>query len=61
MMTSTLNAGIMAVSPGTEQGYETQFRTNHINHALLTKLLLPTLLKTTKELFTRLLGGKPRE
>lgn len=42
-----LNAGIMAVPPGTtKEGYEIQFGTNHIGHALLTKLLLPTLLKT---------------
>jgi retinol dehydrogenase-12 len=44
-----LNAGIMAVPAGTtEQGYEIQFGTNHLGHALLTKLLLPTLLKTAK-------------
>jgi retinol dehydrogenase-12 len=44
-----LNAGIMAVPAGTtEQGYEIQFGTNHIGHALLAKLLLPTLLKTAK-------------
>jgi retinol dehydrogenase-12 len=44
-----LNAGIMASPPGTtEQGYEIQFGTNHIGHALLTKLLLPTLLETAK-------------
>ncbi|KAF6838778.1 retinol dehydrogenase [Colletotrichum plurivorum] len=43
------NAGIMACPPGTtEEGYEIQFGTNHMGHALLTKLLLPTLLKTAK-------------
>lgn len=32
----------------TEEGYEIQFGTNHMGHALLTKLLLPTLLKTAE-------------
>jgi retinol dehydrogenase 12 len=42
-----LNAGVMATPPGvTEEGYETQFGTNHMGHALLTKLLLPLLEKT---------------
>jgi retinol dehydrogenase-12 len=42
-----LNAGIMATPPGlTKDGYEIQFGTNYVGHALLTKLLLPTLLKT---------------
>ncbi len=45
------NAGIMA-TPGetsTEEGFESQFGTNHIGHSLLTKQLLPTLLSTAKE------------
>ncbi|KAK7221391.1 hypothetical protein V2G26_009394 [Clonostachys chloroleuca] len=45
-----LNAGIMSTPPGTiEDGYEVQFGTNHMGHALLTKLLLPTLIKTAEE------------
>ncbi|KAJ4324347.1 hypothetical protein N0V84_003908 [Fusarium piperis] len=41
------NAGIMATPEGlTEDGYEIQFGTNHVGHALLTKLLLPTLKAT---------------
>lgn len=40
----------MATPPGlTKEGYETQFGTNHMGHALLTRLLLPTLQKTAKE------------
>ncbi|KAF1941985.1 NAD(P)-binding protein [Clathrospora elynae] len=44
------NAGIMA-SPysTTKEGYEIQFGTNHMGHALLTKLLLPTLLETARQ------------
>lgn len=41
------NAGIMATPPGTTaEGYELQFGTNHMGHALLTRLLLPALQKT---------------
>lgn len=44
------NAGIMATPLAeTEDGYESQFGTNHMGHALLTRLLLPTLLSTAKE------------
>ncbi|KAL2063694.1 hypothetical protein VTL71DRAFT_5499 [Oculimacula yallundae] len=44
------NAGIMATPSGmTKDGYEIQFGTNHMGHALLTRLLLPTLQKTAKE------------
>jgi NAD(P)-dependent dehydrogenase (short-subunit alcohol dehydrogenase family) len=41
------NAGIMAVPRGvTQDGYEVQFGTNHLGHALLVKTLLPTLRRT---------------
>ncbi|KAL1302232.1 hypothetical protein AAFC00_002657 [Neodothiora populina] len=44
------NAGVMALPYSkTAQGYEIQFGTNHMGHALLTKLLLPTLVKTAAE------------
>ncbi|KAK3721915.1 hypothetical protein LTR37_002731 [Vermiconidia calcicola] len=44
------NAGIMAVPwSKTEDGFEIQFGTNHMGHALFTKLLMPTLLKTAEE------------
>ncbi|KAL3424003.1 oxidoreductase [Phlyctema vagabunda] len=44
-----LNAGVMALPPSTtKEGYEMQFGTNHVGHALLTKLLLPTLLKSAE-------------
>ncbi|EFQ27000.1 retinol dehydrogenase, partial [Colletotrichum graminicola M1.001] len=43
------NAGIMAWPPSTtKEGYEIQFGTNHMGHALLTKLLLPTLQHTAQ-------------
>ncbi|KAF4336962.1 alcohol dehydrogenase Bli-4 [Fusarium beomiforme] len=43
------NAGIMMVPEGlTEEGYEIQFGTNHMGHALFTNLLLPTLEETSK-------------
>ncbi|KAE8402486.1 hypothetical protein BDV37DRAFT_252415 [Aspergillus pseudonomiae] len=45
-----LNAGVMSLPPGeTEMGHEIQLGTNHTGHFLLTKLLLPTLLKTAEE------------
>ncbi|KAJ5096404.1 hypothetical protein NUU61_005760 [Penicillium alfredii] len=45
-----LNAGVMALPPGeTEMGHEIQLGTNHTGHFLLTKLLLPTLLKTAED------------
>lgn len=43
------NGGIMAVPPGlTQDGFEIQFGTNHMGHALLTKILLPLLLHTAE-------------
>jgi retinol dehydrogenase-12 len=42
-----LNAGIMACPPAiTKDGYEVQFGTNHLGHALLAKLLLPIMKST---------------
>ncbi|KAK5108103.1 hypothetical protein LTR62_008757 [Meristemomyces frigidus] len=42
-----LNAGVMALPPGvTTEGYEIQFGTNHVGHALLVKLLTPLLEST---------------
>ncbi|CAI7625735.1 unnamed protein product [Penicillium glandicola] len=44
-----LNAGVMATPPAqTTDGYELQFGTNHMGHALLTKLLLPVLEQTAQ-------------
>lgn len=44
------NAGVMATPYSTtKEGYEIQLGTNHVGHALLTKLLLPTLLETAKQ------------
>jgi NAD(P)-dependent dehydrogenase (short-subunit alcohol dehydrogenase family) len=43
------NAGVMGVEGVTEDGYEIQLGTNHLGHALFTKLLLPTMLKTAEQ------------
>lgn len=44
------NAGCMAAPEGlTKDGYELQFGTNHVGHALLAKLLTPLLDKTAAE------------
>jgi NAD(P)-dependent dehydrogenase (short-subunit alcohol dehydrogenase family) len=44
------NAGVMALNPGlSKDGYEIQFATNHLGHALLTKRLLPLMLRTAEE------------
>jgi NAD(P)-dependent dehydrogenase (short-subunit alcohol dehydrogenase family) len=49
------NAGIMAQPPSlTTDGYEVQFGTNHLGHALLIKKLLPLLEKQGSD------GGDPR-
>lgn len=43
------NAGIMAKPPGlTRDGYEVQFGTNHLGHALLIQKLLPLLQRTAE-------------
>ena len=44
------NAGIMAKPPSLSiDGYEIQFATNHLGHAMLTKQLLPYLLAAAEE------------
>lgn len=43
-----LNAGIMGTPAGvTKDGYEVHFATNHLGHALLIRLLMPVLIKTS--------------
>lgn len=44
-----LNAGVSALAPAlTKEGYEVQFGINHVGHALLTQLLMPTILSTKR-------------
>lgn len=44
-----LNAGIMATPASmSPEGYEIQFATNHLGHALLVKLLMPLMEETAK-------------
>lgn len=44
------NAGIMAHQTAvSKDGYEIQFATNHLGHAMLIRCLLPTLVKTAKQ------------
>lgn len=51
-----LNAGILGSPAGqTQEGYEIQMGTNHVGHALLLKLLTPTLEATASST-----GSKPR-
>jgi NAD(P)-dependent dehydrogenase (short-subunit alcohol dehydrogenase family) len=46
------NAGVMATPEGrTEDGFETQFGTNHVAHFLLFQLLKPTLLHSSTPSF----------
>ncbi|KAF4781484.1 short-chain dehydrogenase/reductase family Oxidoreductase [Colletotrichum scovillei] len=43
------NAGIMAGAPGlSADGYEIQFATNHLGHAMIIRELLPVLLRTAE-------------
>lgn len=43
------NAGIMAVPPAlSKDGYEIQFATNHLGHAMLIQQLLPVMLESAK-------------
>ncbi|EXJ88133.1 hypothetical protein A1O1_05061 [Capronia coronata CBS 617.96] len=51
------NAGIMGLPPAlTQDGYEVHFGTNHMGHALLTKLLLPLLLKSAEHSDVRIVN-----
>lgn len=44
-----LNAGLSSLSAQTtKEGYEIQFGTNHVGHALLTQLLMPKVLAASK-------------
>ena len=44
------NAGVMGIDPGlTKDGYENQFGINQMAHALMVKMLLPTLQSTAKQ------------
>ncbi|KAK8078830.1 short-chain alcohol dehydrogenase-like protein [Apiospora phragmitis] len=45
-----LNAGIIRVAPGTTaDGYEAHFGINYLGHALLARLLAPTLVRTAEQ------------
>jgi NAD(P)-dependent dehydrogenase (short-subunit alcohol dehydrogenase family) len=52
------NGGVMATPQGqTEDGFETQFGTNHLGHFLLFQLLAPILLKSaTPDFHSRVVG-----
>ncbi|KAK7995130.1 hypothetical protein PG990_013903 [Apiospora arundinis] len=46
-----LNAGIIRVAAGTtREGYESHFGINYVGHALLSRLLIPTLVRTAEQL-----------
>ncbi|KAH8646792.1 hypothetical protein BX600DRAFT_518817 [Xylariales sp. PMI_506] len=43
-----LNGGVAMIAPSTtREGYEVEFGTNYVGHALLTQMLMPKLLETT--------------
>jgi retinol dehydrogenase 12 len=45
-----LNAGIIRVAPGiTKEGHEVHFGLNYLGHALLSKLLLPIMMRTLQQ------------
>lgn len=45
-----LNGGISTTLPAlTKEGYESQFGINHVGHAFLTQLLMPTILQTAEQ------------
>ncbi|KAK7963953.1 hypothetical protein PG988_010927 [Apiospora saccharicola] len=45
-----LNAGIITVAPRTTaEGYEAHFGINYLGHALLSRLLMPTLVRTAEQ------------
>lgn len=45
-----LNAGIIRVAPGvTTDGYERHFGINYVGHALLSRLLMSTMVRTAKQ------------
>jgi len=44
------NAGVMAIPPGlTDEGFELQFGTNYLGHAVMLQLLRPLMLRTAQD------------